>query len=332
MDFELSDEQQLLRATVRRFLAERAPIAWVRSMLDDPRGTTDDVWSATVGLGIVGTGLGMLDLGVVLEEMGRAVHPGPFLATAVGATALADDELLDAVRAGATATVAFDADGVMDAGDRFTGGARWVLDGSTAGTVVLPVDERIYAVERAATGVVADPQPTVDATRRWAHVRFDAAPARRVDAPVSLDVARDRMVTAFAVDGVGCAGRALEIAVDYANTRVQFGKPIGSFQAVAHLCTEMLQNVELGWAGAYYALWALDGADREEAHRAATMAKAFTSDGFVRVGASLIQVHGGIGFTWDHDAHLYYKRLLTLQHALGGTVEHLEELARIVLD
>jgi alkylation response protein AidB-like acyl-CoA dehydrogenase len=138
--------------------------------------------------------------------------------------------------------------------------------------------------------------------------------------------------TAWVVDGVGAAQRAMEMAIDYAKERRQFDAPIGSFQAVQHLCADMLRNVELARAASYYACWALDAADRAEAHRATTMALAFAADGLSAVGASVIQVHGGIGYTWEHDAHLYYKRLLTLQGLGGGTADHLEELASIVLD
>jgi alkylation response protein AidB-like acyl-CoA dehydrogenase len=141
----------------------------------------------------------------------------------------------------------------------------------------------------------------------------------------------DRMLVALVVDGLGAAEVALDLAVAYAKQRTQFDRPIGSFQAVQHLCADMLQSLELGRAGAYYALWAADSGDPVECHRAATMAKAFASDAFVRIGADAIQVFGGIGFTWDHDIHLFYKRLLTLQQSHGTTAEHLDELATLIL-
>jgi alkylation response protein AidB-like acyl-CoA dehydrogenase len=151
----------------------------------------------------------------------------------------------------------------------------------------------------------------------------------------------DRVLTALVVDGLGAAEVALDMAVAYAKERTQFDRPIGSFQAVQHLCADMLVSLELGRAGAYYALWAADQASRAgsggheqspaEAHRAATMAKAFAGDAFYRIGAGAIQVFGGIGFTWEHDVHLFYKRLLTLQQAHGTGTEHLEELADLIL-
>jgi alkylation response protein AidB-like acyl-CoA dehydrogenase len=161
-----------------------------------------------------------------------------------------------------------------------------------------------FVVARDAPGLEIAATPTVDGTRKFAAV----------------------------VDGVGAASRALEMAVEYAKERRQFDRPIGSFQAVQHLCADTLRAVGLARAGAYYACWAADAADPAERHRAATIAQAFAADELYAVGASLIQVHGGIGFTWEHDAHLFYKRLLTLKERAGGSPGQLEELASLVLD
>jgi alkylation response protein AidB-like acyl-CoA dehydrogenase len=164
---------------------------------------------------------------------------------------------------------------------------------------------------------------------------LDDVPGRRLDrgdATATLAETIDRLAVAGVVDGVGAASRAMELAVEYARERRQFDRPIGSFQAVQHLCADMLRAVELARAAAYYACWAADAAPARERHRAVTMARAFAADELYRVGASAIQVHGGIGFTWEHDVHLYYKRLLTLQHEGGGATDHLEELASLVLD
>jgi alkylation response protein AidB-like acyl-CoA dehydrogenase len=176
----------------------------------------------------------------------------------------------------------------------------------------------------------------VDGTRKAATVTFTEAPARLLGRPGAeaadaMAGVIDRLLVGLVTDGVGAAEAVLELTVAYAKERVQFDKPIGAFQSVQHLCADMLQSLELARAGAYYALWAADGAAPGERHRAATMAKAFASDALFRVGAAAIQVFGGIGFTWEHDAHLFYKRLLTLQGAYGGATEHLEELAAIVL-
>jgi alkylation response protein AidB-like acyl-CoA dehydrogenase len=363
LDFEFSEDQELLRATVRRFLTERAPIAYVRAMLDDERGVTDDVWSELTALGATGllvpevhggAGMGMVDMAVVLEELGRAVHPGPFASTAVGAASLIalagteEDraELLPAIASGDTiATVALYAPVdiraiVADGGWRLTGEKAHVPDAAAADTIVVTAtmtegEVGTFVVARNAPGLEVTPTATVDGTRKFATVTFTDAAARRLgagDATGAVAETVDRLGIAAAVDGVGAASRALEMAVEYAKERRQFDRPIGSFQAVQHLCADMLRAVELARAGAYYACWAADAADPAERHRAATMAQAFAADELYTVGASLIQVHGGIGFTWEHDAHLYYKRLLTLKELAGGSPGQLEELASLVLD
>jgi alkylation response protein AidB-like acyl-CoA dehydrogenase len=190
-------------------------------------------------------------------------------------------------------------------------------------------------IDRGAAGLDVVATPTVDGTRKFASVALADTPARRLgtgDATDAVAETVDRLVVAAVVDGVGAASRALEMAVEYAKERRQFDRPVGSFQAVQHLCADMLRAVELARAGAYYACWAADAADAAERHRAATIAPAFAADELYGVGASLIQVHGGIGFTWEHDAHLYYKRLLTLKELAGGTPRQLEELASLILD
>jgi alkylation response protein AidB-like acyl-CoA dehydrogenase len=363
LDFEFSEDQELLRTTVRRFLTERAPIAYVREMLDDERGTTDDVWSGLTALGATGllvpkaqggAGMGMVDMAVVLEELGRAVHPGPFASTAVGAVSLValagseDDraELLPGLASGESiGTVALSSAGdtraVVNNGDWSIGGEKThVADAAAADELIVAATTTkgelgAFAVTRDAPGLEVMPTATVDGTRTFATVTLTDAPARRLgsgDATDAVAETVDRLGIAAVVDGVGAASRALELAVEYAKERRQFDRPIGSFQAVQHLCADMLRAVELARAGAYYACWAADAADPAERHRAATMAQAFAADELYTVGASLIQVHGGIGFTWEHDAHLYYKRLLTLKELAGGSPGQLEELATLVLD
>ncbi|MGQ0805136.1 MAG: acyl-CoA dehydrogenase family protein [Actinomycetota bacterium] len=358
MDFEFSDEQEALRASVRRFLAERAPISYVRSMLDDERGTTDETWKGLADLGVTGLlaeGTGMVDMAVVLEELGRALHPGPFASSAVAAVSLAtctgDAAFLPELAAGTTVgTVA-----LYEPGRRWewrepttvarADGDEWRVSGTkvhvpdAADTDVLLVTatvERelgVFAVHARDADIVST--PTVDGTRKEGTVTLSDAPATRLgndDATEAVSEVVDRMAVAAVVDGVGAASRALEISIEYAKERQQFGQPIGLFQAVQHLCADMLRAVELARAAAYYACWAIDAAPAAERHLAATMAKAFASDELYVVGASAIQVHAGIGYTWEHDVHLFYKRLLTLQHLGGSSADHLEELASIVLD
>jgi alkylation response protein AidB-like acyl-CoA dehydrogenase len=362
MDFEFSDEQEALRATVRRFLADQAPIQpYVRDVYGDARGTTDAVWQGLADLGVTGllvpeehggAGMGMADMGVVAEELGRAVHPGPFLSTAVAAaSALAGvsdgADLQQSIANGSSiATVALtegDGRSWQSVDTRFEGGSltgikTFVPDAVAADVLLVTAtgDEGVglFAVEAGASGLTVEVVPSVDGTRPQATVTLDRTPARKLgrgDATEAVAEVVDRVLVFLVTDGVGAAQAALDLAVGYAKQRVQFDRPIGSFQAVQHLCSDMLQALELGRAGAYYALWACDAADPLERHRAAVMAKAFAADAFPRIGASAIQIFGGVGFTWEHDVHLFYKRLLTLQETYGDASDFLEELARLVL-
>jgi alkylation response protein AidB-like acyl-CoA dehydrogenase len=317
------------------------------------------VWHGLVELGVTGllvpeahggAGMGMVDAAVVLEELGRALCPVPYASSAIGAVSLADRALLPRLADGSTiGTVA-----VFEPGTRYEwrapatratrDGDAWRLDGTkvhvadaSAADVVLvsALDTDgtfgVFAVEEFA----ADSTPTVDGSAKQGRISFAGAPARRIETAGAADtaVARtlDRLGVAATVDGVGAAQRALELSVEYAKERVQFDKPIGAFQAVQHLCADMLRTVELGRAAGYYACWALDDASPEEAHHASTLARAFAADAFPQLGGTAIQVFGGIGFTWEHDIHLYFKRLLTVGSALGTAGDHLEELASLAI-
>lgn len=371
MDFEFSEDQELLRESVRRYLEDNAPLTpYVRDRVDDDRGTSDAVWKGLAELGLMGilvpeefggAGLGMLEMGVVLEEMGRLVHPGPFPTSSLFGVSL--------IRAGGStedqrALLSSLADGsrrasvaLYEAGSRnawrtpktrarsedesffVTGEKVHVPDASAADFFLVaaegPDGFGIFALESDPANVIITPTPLVDPTRKVATVVFTDAPARRLTGANAVDAvqeALDRSIVGMAVDGVGCAARALEISLAYAREREQFGVPVGSFQAVQHLLADMLQTLELGRAGTYYALWAAEEAEADEAHRAATMCKATVSDAFAGIGADAIQVFAGVGFTWEYDVHFYYKRLLSLQHMHGGSSEHLEELASILLD
>ncbi len=378
MDFEFSNDQALLRETVARFLTDRAPIRpYVRDLLLDERGVTDEVWNGLAALGVTGllvpeayggAGMGMVDAAVVLEELGRFVHPGPYAASAIGAVSIvvlagnATDHgtYLPGLAEGSTiGTVALLEPGRRNDWREPTTRARatdagWAVSGTKVHvpdalvtdhlfvTAATPDGIGVFAVRGDADGVEITPTATVDPTRKHSAVVFNdagaarlggdavAAPGAAVDDIVAEVV--DRIILASILDGVGAADEALRISVEYAKERRQFDRPIGAFQAVQHLCADMLQDIELGRAAAYFAAWACDAADATERHRAVTMAKAWAGDAFYRVGASAVQVHGGIGFTWEHDVGLFYKRLLSLQQSLGSSADHLEELAKIVLN
>jgi alkylation response protein AidB-like acyl-CoA dehydrogenase len=260
--------------------------------------------------------------------------PGLADGSTVGTVALYEEDARYEWRAAKTAA---EPDGEMC---RVTGAKVHVADGAAANLFLVtardPAGELgVYAVRGDDDAVHAEPMQSVDGSRKEASVRLDGAQGWRLgkgNAIAAVTRSLDRMAVAYVVDGVGAAQRALTLAVDYAKERVQFDKPIGSFQAVQHLCADMLRALELGRAAGYYACWAADEAAPDEAHRAAVMAKAFASSAYAQLGGSAIQVFGGIGFTWEHDVHLYYKRLLSLSAALGNTSEHLSELARLAID
>lgn len=352
MDLEFTDDQELLAATVARFLADRASLEYVRAHLDD-HAVVDDVWEGLADLGLVGllapedaggASGALVDLALALVETGRGLYPGPFAASAVGAVGLLSAidaplarEWLPRLATGeAVGTVALiddrsapmrrETDGTLH-------GARvHVPDAVAADLVLVPVDGVVVALTSDAPGVTVTPTVTVDGTRKFGTVTCRGAAGPTVPDPGDAVAAtRDRLAVAFALDGVGAASRALELAVAYAGERVQFGRPVGSFQAVQHLAADMLRAVELGRAAAYYAAWACDEADPTERRRATAMVQAFTADAFYGVGASAIQIFGGVGFTWEHDIHLYYKRLLTLAHFQGSASDHLATLASLVL-
>ena len=337
----------------------------------DGVGRDDPVWRGLADLGVLGllvpeehggAGGGMVDAAVALEELGRAVSPVPFTTSAVGAVSLillagAEPEhafLLPGLADGTTigALALYEPDSRYSWSEPATTARRtgdgWRIDGTKvhvadgARSSLLLVTARddqgevgVFAVQTESPGVVVEATATVDGSRKVARATLSDADGRRLGAGDARDAVTrtlDRLAAAYVVDGVGAAARALELAVEYAKERVQFDQPIGAFQAVQHLCSDMLRTVELGRAAGYYACWAADDAPAEEAHRAATLAAAFATEAFAQLGGTAIQVFGGIGFTWEHDIHLFYKRLLTLSVALGTSDDHLAELATLVID
>ncbi len=363
MNFEWTEEQELLRESVRRFIDENAPIDFVRAQWDEPAGVTAAVWSGLADLGATGllvpekfggAGLGVLDMGVVLEELGRVVHPGPFLSSALLATRLLLAAGSDADRAAwlprlaegkARASVALDngddaVRGVVDGGRwQLSGRLGPVMDAAGCDAILVPAQvdgsARVFLVERAAPGVSITPLGQVDGTRRLFHIALEQAPAQLLgdcSASEAIAEARDLLAIGLVADAVGAAARALELAVAYASERKQFGRPIGSFQSVQHLLVDMLQDVELTRAAVIHALWCADAATPAERAHAASIAKAFAAEALPGVGKSAIQVFGGLGFTWEMDIHLFDKRLCS-QALLGGdATHHLEVLATHVLD
>jgi alkylation response protein AidB-like acyl-CoA dehydrogenase len=289
----------------------------------------------------------MSDMGIVMEELGRTVHPSPCWTSCVGAISAAaafglDDLLASLAEGTCKGTLA-----LQEPGRGFTGWANArlaVADGKLSGEKILVPDAAgadylfvtttngSYLVAGDADGLGMDNSDWLDGSRRFATVTFDNVTGTRVGDNGQLAPVIDRMLVALCADGLGAAQRALELTIAHASEREQFGQRIGSFQAVQHLCADMLQQLELGRAGLHRALWALDAGDAQEAHRAAVMCKAYCSETFPQIGANAIQVFGGAGFTWEYDIQLFYKRLLSLQMTWGGSEVWLEELATLVID
>lgn len=359
MKLELTDEQSALRDTVRQFLAERAGTAdHVRPLLDDPAGTTADVWKGLADLGATGVlvddchggaGMGMVEAGVVAEELGAALYPGPWLSTAVAVpralsrAGVDDGTLLSGIAAGTMIATIGPLQGsrprvvVTDTGPILHGEVDAVPDAGASNALLILADDDaddadgtwLFAVDPESPGVTITVRPQVDPTHKLFDVGLDGAGARRLGAMSAdaLDGVVDDVLIASAAAAVGAARAVLELAVEYAKVRRQFGAPIGSFQAVAHLCVDMFETVELARSGVIHALWAADAADPAERHLAAIRARAFAGR-LATVGDIAIQVFGGIGFTWEHDAHLYLKRLLGFSALLGGSDHYLEAVGR----
>ena len=356
MNLELSDEQIALRDTVRSFLAEKASIAGhVRPMLDDPTGTTEAVWRGLAALGTTGllvppeydgAGMTMIEAGIVLEELGAGLHPGPWLSTAVAATRAltrfgvtndAAATLFSGIADGSTTATVGPLDGARptagEQGDGFVlrGTVDNVSDVAAADVLLVLADEHdstgLFAVQTSLPGIEVTPQAGIDQTRKHFRVTLDDTPAQHL-ATASGDAVEaliDDVVIAWAADALGAARAVLQLAVEYAKVRRQFGQPIGAFQAVQHLCVDMYETVELARSGVIHALWAADAADRDERHLAAIRAKAFAGR-LASVADNAIQVFGGIGYTWEHDAHLYFKRLLSWNAFLGGPDRYLVDV------
>jgi acyl-CoA dehydrogenase len=311
-----------------------------------------------------GAGLGQVELSVVMEELGRALTPSPFLASAVlAASALlaTDDEdakreLLPGIAGGSTvatlavAEPASSADGgggatgwdpaagrmraaLENGAWSLTGAKTLVPDGATADLVLVAAragDELgLFAVDGGAAGLARTGLTTLDPTRRLARLELAATPARRLvseDAAGALSHALDQAAVALAAEQLGGLQRCLDMSVEYAKTRYQFGRAIGSFQAIKHLCADMHVSMELARSAVRYAAWAADEAP-DELPVAASLARAAASEAFFEVAANTIQVHGGIGFTWEHDAHLYFRRAKSSELLLGGRRRQLTQLA-----
>ena len=328
MNFDFSDDQQAIKRTAKDFLAARFTADRVRELAEGGR-YDDDAWKEICELGWPGIfigeehggqGLGIVELVILMEELGYALAPLPFLSRVAAGLAL---EL-----AGSDEQRARWLPGIASGELRATAGlatngeARLVPDADGAELIVLLNRDGGKLVEAGNAEVEAI--ETIDATRRFAHVRADGGEPLAGDAGAALD----RIAAALSAELTGVAQRAMEMAVDYARERKQFGRPIGAYQAVAHRCAQMLLETEGSRSASYYAAWTAD-AEPESLPAAAAMAKAYSSDAAWRVTASSLQVHGGIGFTWEHDLHFFLKRAKAGGLLYGSAREHRDRLADI---
>ena len=331
MNFDFTDDQQAIKRTANEMLAARFKPERVRELAE--AGEHDDgAWKEMCELGWAGIfidedrggqGLGVVELVILMEELGYALAPVPLLSNAAAGLALqfaGSDEQKERWLPGIASGEARGTVGMVRDGE-----ARLVPDADSAEVIVLIGSDGSTSVVPASAAEI-EPLETMDRTRRFARVRAEGGE------PLVGDcfTAGDRIATALSAETVGVAQKAMEMAVDYARDRKQFGRPIGSYQAVSHRCAQMLLEVEGARSAAYYAAWCADS-EPDSLAAASSMAKAYSSDAGWRVCGSSLQVHGGIGFTWEHDLHFYLKRAKTNAILYGSASEHRERVAELTL-
>ena len=367
MNFAFSEEQEELRNIVRQFLENKSAEPAVREQMETEQGYDDAVWSQMaeqMGLQSLiipeeygGSGYSYIELTVVLEEMGRALLCAPYFSTVVlagNAILQSGDDAakaayLPGIASGETiATLAFteengkwDESGIAAtataAGDghTITGTKMFVIDGHVANLLIVAAKTdagtSLFAVEGDASGLTRTPLSTMDQTRKQAKLTFENTPAKLIGTDGGgwdvLSTVLDLAAVGLAAEQVGGAQMCLDMAVQYAKDRVQFGRPIGSFQAIKHKCADMLLEVESAKSAAYYAAWCASEMN-DELPSVASLAKAYCSEAYFHASAENIQIHGGIGFTWEHPAHLYFKRAKSSELLFGDPTYHRELLAQ----
>ena len=367
MNFAFTEEQEELRKTVRSFLESKSPESAVREQMDTAAGFDPAVWKqAGEQLGLQGlhipeqyggSGYSYVELGIVLEEMGRSLLCAPFFSTVVLAAntlihsgdEAAKKQYLPGIASGETiATLAFtEPSGKWDqagitlpatkSGDGYTltGTKMFVIDGNTAGLIIVAARTEngvsLFAVDGDAAGLTRTNLSTMDQTRKQSKLEFANTPATLIGAEGKgwdvIGTVLDLAAVGLAAEQVGGAQKVLEMAVEYAKVRVQFGRPIGSFQAIKHKCADMLLEVESAKSAAYYGMWCASEMN-DELPSVASLAKAYCSEAYFHATAENIQIHGGIGFTWEHPAHLYFKRAKSSELLFGDPTYHRELLAQ----
>ena len=359
MDFGLSPDQILLKDTVRRWLETECPTSRVRAIMESDTGHDGALWEGLAELGVAGlhvpaahggSGLELLDVALAAEELGRACTPGPFLACALATAALqasgneavAARWLPDIARGRAIVTFALGEDGdEWDAARLATRARSGALTGrkplvpyaAVADAIVVAAQDDagpgLWLVERGAPGLEVTPVRGTDMTRRLGAVELGGAPATKVAAGrTAIDRARDAGLVLVAADAYGGARRCLDMTVSYALTREQFGQPIGAFQAVKHQLADLATDLEPSLSLLWYAAHAWDHL-RDRAERHAAIAKAHLTDLYDRATRVATELHGGIGFTWEYDLHLWFRRAVFDRAFLGEAAHHRERAAAL---
>jgi alkylation response protein AidB-like acyl-CoA dehydrogenase len=367
MNVEFTDDQNAFRDVVRRFLAAKSPPTVVRKLMASSQGYDEEVWKQLCSeVGLAGThipeqyggfGFGPVELGIVAEEMGKHLYCGPFFSSAVmagyavlnGATEAQKEKLLPSIADGSViATLVLDEISIPErvgkslvasrTGDRFTlsGTAAIVLDAQVADLfiVVARVENELglFAADGVATGVSINPLEALDPTRKLFRVCLDSTPAEKIGelTPVALSLLWDQLSMVLAHEMIGGAQVLFDSTIDYMKIRVQFGRPIASFQALKHRCADLLMELELAKATTHYAAHCL--ATGEGDPWACSMAKAMAGDAYMTAAREAIQLRGGIGFTWENDTHLWFKRAKASEVFLGSPHQHRERMISIMED
>lgn len=355
MQFGLSESQKILKDNARKFFSVECAIGEVRRLMETDTAYDAALWTKMAEQGFTGIispedfgglGLGKVELILLMEEMGYALVPGPFFSTVALAGALLDacgspeqkKKYLEPIcngQARSTAVLLLEpnaADGkITFSGNKLTGRKLFVPDAAVADSILVVSSNGVFVVERNAPGLAINRLQGMDTTRKQYSVEFNNTLAEKLANPTGWARALDVAATALVAEMVGGMQRTLDITVQYAKTRKQFGKPIGSYQAVQHQCADMYLETESSRSAAYYAAWGLQE-NADDAAVAVSIAKMYASDACRNVGNHGIQVHGGMGFTWENDLHLYYRRAKASETMLGDASHHRERIARLIMD
>ena len=358
MQFGLSESQQILKDNARKFFAGECPMTEVRRLMETDTAYDATLWKKMAEQGFTGIifpeeygglGLGKVELALLMEEAGYALLPGPFFSTVVMAGSLMEacgtpeqkKKYLEPICCGeARSTVALleasaswdPVDAQMSGGSgRLTGTKLFVPDAAGAGSILAVCHDGVFVVDAKAPGIAIKAMTGMDLTRKLYSVQFSNTPAEKLGNPAGRPQARQIATVALVAEMVGGMQRTLDITVQYAKTRKQFGNPIGMYQAVQHQCADSYLETESSRSAAYYAAWALEEKTADAA-ASVSIAKIYASDACRNVGNRGIQVHGGMGFTWENDLHLYYRRAKASETMLGDASYHRERLARLVID